>query len=246
VITLAAILTALTVALAGPVPALLAASPTALRRPGWALLTWQILGATSGLAAIGAFAAFALTRHPLAGAAKIAAVGLTGYLLAVTATVTWQTLRRRAAHRELLDLVSTPLPELPGGRLLDAATPSAYCLPGRRSRLVLTAGAIDALEPTALAAVIAHERAHLSQRHDLVALPFTAWQAAWPFLPGARTARAAVDLLIEALADDTACACVGAPAVTQALRTVRLRSASAEGPFDLQVRLARLAAVQPV
>ena len=35
----------------------------------------------------------------------------------------------------------------------------------------------------AFAAVVAHKRAHLNQRHDLVVLPFVAWQTALPFLP---------------------------------------------------------------
>jgi hypothetical protein len=46
--------------------------------------------------------------------------------------------------------------------------PRRYCVPSLRHRVVLTTGAVAALEPRQLRAVIAHERAHLWGRHDLV------------------------------------------------------------------------------
>jgi hypothetical protein len=52
--------------------------------------------------------------------------------------------------------------------------------------------------------VLAHERAHLEQRHDLVVLPFVALCATFPRLAGVRLARQEVALLIEMLADDRA------------------------------------------
>jgi Zn-dependent protease with chaperone function len=110
---------------------------------------------------------------------------------------------------------------------------------------VLTS-AVLALEPAALSAVLAHERSHLAQRHDLVTLPFAAWQAALPFLPAARTARVAVALLVEALADDAARARVGAGPLAAALRTVALAQAPCDaggpGALDVPIRLARLGA----
>lgn len=238
---IAAALAVAAVLLAGPVPYLLARSRTALRYPVPALLAWQAIGAGTGLATVGAAVAVGVGEGPVAAVALGGGVLLAGYLLAVSAWVTVRTSARRRSHRDLLDLVGTPLPALPGGRLLDSGTPVAYCLPGRRPRLVLTSAVLIRLEPAALDAVVAHERAHLSQRHHLVLLPFAAWHTALPFLPTARTARTAVALLIEALADDCARARVGDQPLADALHTVALAQAPGEpDATDAALRLARL------
>lgn len=240
---IAIVLTLTALALAGPVPYHLARSRAALRHPVPALLAWQAIGACTGLAAVGAAIAVGTGDGMLAVAGLCAGVLLAGYLLTVSAWVTVRTLARRRSHRDLLDLVASPLPALPGGRLLVSGTPVAYCLPGRRPRVVLTSAVLARLRPEALDAVVAHERAHLNQRHHLVLLPFAAWQAALPFLPAARTARASVALLVEALADDTARARVGAAPLADALHTVALAQAPGEiSTTDVPVRLARLAA----
>ena len=93
-----------------------------------------------------------------------------------------RTLRSRARHRELLDLLATPWPAAPGARVLEHPVPVAYCLPGLRSRLVVSAGVLDCLEVDQVWAVLAHERTHLRERHDLVVLPFVAWGATAPFV----------------------------------------------------------------
>ncbi len=46
--------------------------------------------------------------------------------------------------------------------VLDAARPAVYCVPGRPPVIVLTTGALAVLDPEQLAAVLAHERAHLA------------------------------------------------------------------------------------
>lgn len=231
-------LLALAALLLWPVPALLARSPAALRHPGPALVAWQVVGLASGLALVGAGVAYGLSG-------PLWMVGVTGafaaYLLVVAARVTVRTLRRRRRHRAVLDLVSAPWPALPGGRLLDSTTAMAYCLPGLRPRMVVTSAVLRGLSPRALDAVVAHESAHLLQRHDLVVLPFVAWQAALPFLPGACTARVAVALLVEALADDAARSRVGAEPLGEALRAVGLSgSADYPAPPNVELRLARL------
>jgi Zn-dependent protease with chaperone function len=250
-------LAAVAVVLIWPVPALLARSAVALRHPVAALLLWQAIGLGTGLSAIGAGFAYWLSHRSGRGIVfLVAAVAVALYLLGVALAVTARTLTRRRRHRQILDLVSTPLPQLPGVRalgsatadLLDSATAMAYCLPGLRPRLVITSAVLRDLTPRALAAVMVHERAHLDQRHDLVVLPFVAWQAALPFLPGARTARAAVALLVEALADDAARAQVGPRPLGEALRAVALSGAPSdvepgfEVPAGVEIRLARLGA----
>ena len=94
--------------------------------------------------------------------------------------------------------------DLAGVQVVDHPLAVAYCLPGIRSRIVVSRGAIDALADSQLRAVLAHERAHAHSRHDLVVQPFIAWRATFPFLPTATTALRAVELLVEMLADDRA------------------------------------------
>jgi Zn-dependent protease with chaperone function len=234
-------LLAVTVALAWPVPAWLARSRTALRHPAVALVAWQLVGLGCGVSAIGALLAYGVGSPQWTHrVALVSALVLAGHLLLTAGVVGARTMRHRRRHRRLLDLVGHPLPALPGGRLLDSPTATAYCLPGRRSRMVVTSGALDTLSAPALAAVIAHESAHLSQRHDLVVLPFVAWQAALPFLPSARTARAAVALLVEAMADDAARIRLGDRWLAEALVAVPLSgSADYVATAYTDLRLAR-------
>jgi hypothetical protein len=77
-------------------------------------------------------------------------------------------------------------------------------VPGLRSAIVISAGALDLLDQAELAAVLAHERAHLRARHDLVLLPFTALLRAFRWSAIARDANREVALLVEMMADDRA------------------------------------------
>jgi Zn-dependent protease with chaperone function len=121
-------------------------------------------------------------------------------LVAATAGV----LRARRRQRVLLSLLARGDPKVPGALVVDHPAAAAYCVPGIRSRIVISAGALDLLDHAELAAVLAHERAHLRERHDLVLLPFTALLRAFRWCAVAREAHAAVALLVEMLADDRA------------------------------------------
>ena len=79
-----------------------------------------------------------------------------------------------------------------------------YCLPGRRHRTVITRAALGNLDDRQLRAVLAHERAHLRERHDLVLLFSAAIAAAFPFLRIFRTATTETTRLVELRADDIA------------------------------------------
>ena len=113
-------------------------------------------------------------------------------------------LRARRRQRVLLSLLAHGDPKVPGALVVDHPAAAAYCVPGIRSRIVISAGALDLLDQAELAAVLAHERAHLRERHDLVVLPFTALLRAFRWSAVAREAHAAVALLVEMLADDRA------------------------------------------
>jgi Zn-dependent protease with chaperone function len=125
------------------------------------------------------------------------------------------TRRRRAHHRMVIDLVGksqgTHL------RILDVAQPLAYCLPGVRSRVVVSEGALSTLADNEMAAILTHERAHLRARHDLVLEMFTAVHAAFPRFVRSAHALHAVRLLIELLADDAAVRTAGPTPLARAL-----------------------------
>lgn len=93
----------------------------------------------------------------------------------------------------------------------------AYCLPGLRSRVVLSEGTLERLDAAQLAAVIEHERAHLRARHDLVLEAFIALHAAFPRFVRSESALRAVALLVEVLADDKAVRATSRTAVGRAL-----------------------------
>jgi Zn-dependent protease with chaperone function len=230
------------VLLAEPLSRALAVARWPARDPVGALLVWQAVGLAGGLSLVGAGIVYglaplgpdlpaslrALAARPSAVLwlpldhilALLAGLALTGWLLAVLAVTASRTLRVRRRHRDLLDVLATPWPAVPGARVLDHPVPVDYCLPGRRSRLVLSAGALDALDPVQVDAVLAHERAHLRERHDLVVLPFVAWGATAPFVRGMVCAQVAVAALIEMRADDVAAARVAPAELAGALRAV--------------------------
>src|SRR5262249_5246092 len=113
-------------------------------------------------------------------------------------------LRARRRQRVLLSLLAHGDPKVPGALVVDHPAATAYCVPGLRSRIVVSAGALDLLDQAERAAVLADERAPLGERHDLVLLPFTALLRAFRWSSVACEAHACVALLVEMLADDRA------------------------------------------
>ncbi|OBG73600.1 Zn-dependent protease with chaperone function, partial [Mycobacterium sp. E3298] len=133
--------------------------------------------------------------------------------------------RRRAHHRMVVDLVGLghggalpqPCAHTRDLRVLDVPQPLAYCLPGVRSRVVVSEGALSTLADAEVAAILTHERAHLRARHDLVLEAFTAVHAAFPRLVRSANALGAVQLLVELLADDAAVRAAGRTPLARAL-----------------------------
>ena len=122
-------------------------------------------------------------------------------LIAASAAV----LQARRRQRALLALLAHGDPKVPGALGVDYPSAAAYCLPGLRSRIVVVSvGTLELLGRGELAALLAHERAHLRERHDLVLLPFTALRRAFPRSAVCTEAHRAVALLVEMLADDRA------------------------------------------
>lgn len=225
------LLAALAVALAWPVPVLLSRASWPSRAPAAAMLLWQGIALAGGLSMIGAFLTWGLaplgdallpavwkfalavvhsedySKLTLVHVFALSVAGLlTIQLLLTLVRSAWRMSRRRQRHRTMLHLLarSTQDDSRPGTLIIEHSTPAAYCLPGSGSVTVLTSGLLARLSPAELRAVLAHEAAHLNQRHDLLLLAFTSWHAALPWLPTTRLALAAVGVLVEELADDAA------------------------------------------
>ncbi|MGK2881218.1 MAG: M48 family metalloprotease [Mycobacterium sp.] len=146
-------------------------------------------------------------------------------LVAAVIGVAIGTRRRRAEHRMLVDLLDVTADGLGSGRctklsdlrVLDVAQPLAYCLPGVRSRVVVSEGTLTTLGDDEVTAILSHERAHLRARHDLVLEAFIAVHAAFPRFVRSASALGAVRLLIELLADDAAVRAAGPAPLARAL-----------------------------
>ena len=140
-----------------------------------------------------------------------AAAGAAGALLASTVLgrVTWcygsaaaEARHSRAVHDSVLAVLARPGPAA-DVQVIDTDRAAVYCLPGRR-RIVLTSGALSCLDDDQLQAVLAHERAHLSERHHLVLRLAAALERAFPVIRFFGVAAQQVSYLVEVAADDTA------------------------------------------
>lgn len=163
--------------------------PVTAERPGPA----RILGLTAvlggaGIAAAGAAvgAAIGSIHHVTVGAGELAVAGLAfSYpklnaaaalililagvgvaTLALTLRAAW---RQRHAHRRLLAGVQVldPLPGHPAVTVIAGARPEAFCAGFLRPRVYVSRGAVAALTPEELAAVLAHEHQHRRTRDPL-------------------------------------------------------------------------------
>jgi Zn-dependent protease with chaperone function len=225
--------------LSGPVPAMLARASWPIRAPRAAIVLWQSIALAAVLSAFSAGIAIASRLFVLGPdgrptatiTSEIDALGwplwaayviVFAITLVIGARLTYAVLqvaiatrRRRAHHRMVVDLVG----KSQGNhlRILNVAQPLAYCLPGVRSRVVVSEGALNALGDNEMAAILSHERAHLRARHDLVLEMFTAVHAAFPRFVRSGNALDAVRLLIEMLADDAAVRAAGPTPLARAL-----------------------------
>ncbi|AOW94610.1 Zn-dependent protease with chaperone function [Rhodococcus sp. WMMA185] len=259
---------------AGPVPALLSRARWPYRAPRAALVLWQAIALAAVLSAFGSGLAIASQllvpgpdgRPTTSPVEEIDALGLPLWLLYVAVLaltlmvgarlifsvvqVGIRTRRRRSRHRMLVDLLdngptASPLARAPDLRVLDAAEPIAYCLPGLRRRVVLSRGTFTKLSDVEIAAILSHERSHLRARHDLVLEAFTAVNAAFPKVVRSKSALGSVQLLVEMLADDSAVRATGPAALARALVACSgshaPNGAMAAGGPDTLLRVQRLA-----
>lgn len=241
------------------------------RAPRLAIAAWQALASSVMLSVAAAGLALAIglqhVRFDLAqilnvcaenlkhgyaspGGTLVASLGLAGVIVLVGRTVwctvsVWrQDATERRARVAMLDLVGHA-DIVPGVLVLEHQAPYAFCVGGRQHRVVVTSALVDSLDQGELDAVLAHEAAHLRQRHHaaLMICRITFWVLA-PFFPGFRTALPQVRLFAELCADDSARRRVGiAPLQSALLHLARLPAPSgtlAASSSDVETRLVRL------
>ncbi|MDQ0382004.1 M56 family metallopeptidase [Amycolatopsis thermophila] len=152
--------------------------------------------------------------------------------------------RARRRHLATLRLAGRSDGAVPATLWLAHDRPLAFSVGGRRGVVVATEGLSRYLDDGAVAAVLAHERAHLAGRHHQLIALADALRAVLPILPLFRQAPKALRELVELAADVAAARRCGKRAVRAALLGVsgvgapEIALAMARDAVD--VRLARL------
>jgi uncharacterized membrane protein/Zn-dependent protease with chaperone function len=88
--------------------------------------------------------------------------------------------------------------------MVEASKAAAYCVAGRPPAIVVTSAARAALDDRQLAAVLAHERAHLAGHHAVIVSALRALAAVFPRLNLITEGAQQVSRLLEMCADDVA------------------------------------------
>ena len=260
----ALLLGALGLTLSLVVPGVLAGARWPDRAPAAAILLWQAITLAAVLSALGVVLAAPeeLTRaagsgRPVAAAALIGALAVAAVivcrLLISLYGVTRRSRARRDRHRLLVDLLDRAehREALDVGhlRVLEGSLPLAYCVPGRAARVVLSDGVLKVLDPAQVGAVVAHEQAHLRQRHEVVMESFTAFYRAVPGPLRSRRPLDAVHQLLEMVADDAASRRSGPAPLVAALERLTDAIPLAEDVRpdgdERRRRMARMVAPQP-
>lgn len=214
-------------ALAQPVPLLLARATWPYRSPVAGVVLWQslALGAVLSISAAALTTALWLVTQDLTWWKIVLHV----LILAMGPLVWWrfwwafgqvwsETSTRRRRHRELVDLLGEPHGALPAVRILAERTPVAYCIPRLGdARVVISQGTVDALDEDALQAVLEHERAHVRTRHDLVLEAFGVMHKAFPSVLRTDASLRQSQVMIELMADDAARKVTGDPPLARAI-----------------------------
>jgi Zn-dependent protease with chaperone function len=182
------------------------------------LIAWVIAVVLIGVAAIdgvlGTSAVtlclelFGLSEHGglpgLSGSIALTIAGIALSVIFLVRTSRWVTrLRSRSReHANAVLLVGRPTTR-PGVVIVDAQRSAAYCVSGHPPAIVVTSAAWSSLASSELAAVLAHEQAHIAGRHHQILMMLRAMAAALP-LPLMQQSTHAVAELLEMCADDAA------------------------------------------
>ena len=223
----AAVLFALYAATAGMLAPAMLRGPWAARSPRLAMNLWLVLP-VSWLAAVVLAILAATAPLPLTwpgsprGGSQVLMAGPAvpgGRMIAIAGLLVAAAVVLRAAgcvacglhrgqrdwreHAALVAATGRPGDE-PDIAVIDHDAPAVYCLPCGRRQIVISAGALAALTPEQLRAVLAHERTHLRRHHHVILALATSLARAFPGVPLLSQARPQLAVLAEMTADDAA------------------------------------------
>ncbi|CAN5484452.1 M56 family metallopeptidase [soil metagenome] len=184
-----------------------------------ALLAWAAaitLIVSTGVGGLPHSSTLVLCLEMLGVPEKVATPGPLSVLLLIAIGLVVSTAVSIKAGRLVLDLRARSrehahtarLVGQPTGRddvfVVTADRPAAYCVVGRPNAIVVTSAAVQKLDQRQLAAVLAHENAHISGRHHHLLMVLRALAGALPHLPLFTRGAVAVGELLEMCADDAA------------------------------------------
>lgn len=153
------------------------------------------------------------TVGPLVASGLVLVVVLGGLVITVAAAT-------GATRRAMTRLAPALRPrQLAGHRVqeLDRAGLQAFAMPAGAGGIILSTGCLETLGDDELRAVLAHERAHLRQRHHLVQAVMEGLTRFLAGVPLLRACRDALPHYLEIAADDAARREAGTPALAGAL-----------------------------
>lgn len=204
---------------AGPLARMLAGRVDP-RYATWLMTFAVVVLAGTSCGALGLLALAALVRLPLAaslghwsvsvvagGDSTASGIALTAGVLfgaALLATCAFSVRRVRALAEAFRH--ARGLPGHDGLVVTEDAAADAYAVPGRPGRIVVSSGMLGVFEAPGRAALLAHERAHLTGRHYLFTSAARLAAAANPLL---RPLASAVEYTVERWADEDAATAVG-------------------------------------
>lgn len=113
--------------------------------------------------------------------------------------------------------------------VLEHPVPTAFAMPPGAGGIAVSTGALAVLDEAELRAVLAHEQAHLDQRHHLVTALLAAASAMLGWIPLVSAVAAAVPHYLEVAADDQARRRAGTTALVGALVKLSQPTAPAAG-----------------
>ncbi|MDT9592532.1 M56 family metallopeptidase [Nocardioides zeae] len=242
-------------------PALLARGTWWSRHPSLALGVWFGAAASGAVAVSGALVLSCVSlldcRHASTPYALVVATEVAVWLVvAVTVALLARCLSRLDrvvfANRDLRDHMDE-VAALLGSRtsrrgdvdvvVLRTDRVVACAVPGRRGRVYVSEGVVDALGATELDAVLAHEVGHLRGRHAWLTGAAHALAVAVP-VRASRRLRSYVELLVELAADDRACRSAGHGATCSAMRRLADLQADRGEAGSFALRASRLASFE--
>ncbi|GGL73287.1 M56 family metallopeptidase [Curtobacterium sp. Csp1] len=208
-------------------PRVLTRSAWTIDHPRTALVSWSVAVLLGVVGFVVGIALVVLTDRPLTDPLRLGdspthGLNLGVALLGVLAFVVAVRVRPGAEHEAVRDAIrsgAAPQREIVGTRvaLVEADHALACAVPGRSGGVLVSTGLADLLRTDELEAVVAHERAHLTQHHAWAVAVAESIERAVPWVPGARAMARSTRVLVEFAADDAAARRVGRDALRRAV-----------------------------